>query len=85
MGSPGLLSKPSQTRDVDSPYALPERPHIEVLEAIGAQQRPLTIRQLARLSGLPEIELQQAVEALRELGLVSRLNTVIESYIVASP
>ncbi|MBN1628845.1 MAG: hypothetical protein JW990_03705 [Thermoleophilia bacterium] len=57
---------------------------VELLETLCGQERPLTLKQISRLTQLPETELQQAVDVLRSLCLVTRLNTIIDSYTVTS-
>lgn len=61
-----------------------ERLQVELFETLCDQEKPLTLKQISRLTQLPEAELQQAVDVLRSLCLVTRLNTVIDSYTVTS-
>ncbi len=55
----------------------------EVFERMSAHGQPLTLRQVASLTELSVEESAIALESLREVRLVRRLNTLIESYIVA--
>ncbi len=58
--------------------------HINTLELMREYGRPLTLREIARLTGLSQQELQAVIQELRELHLVKGLNTVIVSYIATS-
>ena len=53
---------------------------LTVLEAVMSQPEPMTAGRLARITALPPTRLCTILEALCELGLLRRLNTVIPSY-----
>jgi len=66
-----------------TPFATPlGRAHIDTLDTMRAQARPLTLRDIMRLTGLSQEELQAVIRELRELRLVTELNTVVASYLV---
>ena len=56
------------------------RAQLEILEVLRVEARALTLRQLHLATGLPAAELQPALKGLREVKMVTALNTVIESY-----
>ncbi len=68
-----------------APAAPLDRMHMEVFELLQTQDRPLTARRIVQLTKLPEADLRSVLEALLELRLVGRLNTIIESYVARSP
>ena len=51
-----------------------------VLDVLIASATARTATQLSAASGLPRDEVANAIESLRVQGLVTRFNTVIESY-----
>ena len=51
-----------------------------VLEALSAEDRCLTMGSLRARTGMSPEDLREAVEGLRAKGLITRLNTVVESY-----
>ena len=51
-----------------------------VLEAAMSRVRPVTARQLAKVTGMPQAEVAATLETLCDLGLLVRLNTVVPSY-----
>ena len=51
-----------------------------VLEALSAEDQCLTMGSLRARTGISPADLRKAVEGLRAKGLVTRLNTVVESY-----
>ena len=53
---------------------------LTVLEAVMGQNEPVTVRRIAKLTDLPAGQAQGALEALCEVGLLRRLNTIVESY-----
>jgi hypothetical protein len=53
---------------------------LTVLEAVLGQDEPITLKRIARLIDAPPGELHVALEALCEIGLLRRLNTIVESY-----
>jgi hypothetical protein len=55
---------------------------ISILEAFSCGRPHLTLGQLRRSTSLPPETLVPALEALRSTGLLARLNTVVESYVV---
>lgn len=61
-----------------------DRLQLELFETMCTQEKPLTLKQIMRLTQLPETDLQQAIDVLRSLCLVTRLNTIIDSYTVVS-
>jgi hypothetical protein len=74
-------SLPYRPSGADTGLPSLERTYTEVFETLCAQGQPLTARQIVRLANLSESEVREAVDALRALRLVRRLNTVIESYV----
>ncbi|MCL5735823.1 MAG: hypothetical protein M1274_09610 [Actinobacteria bacterium] len=79
------------SRDSDSTSS---RPVVEVvlteteklvLEQLGSSGRAMTSRQLETAIGCAAQELAQAVEGLLRASLISRLNTVIPSYVNKYP
>lgn len=61
------------------------RAQLEILEVLRVEARALTLRQLHLATGLPAAELQPALKGLREVKMVTALNTVIESYKLCVP
>jgi RIO-like serine/threonine protein kinase len=53
---------------------------LTVLQAVMSQGEPVTTSRLAKVTGLPSGQLCIALEALCELRLLRRLNTLIPSY-----
>jgi len=53
---------------------------LTVLQAVMSHSEPITAGRLAKVTGLPSAQLCVNLEALRELGLLRRLNTLIPSY-----
>ena len=53
---------------------------LTVLEAVLGESEPVTPRRVAKLTDIPPAQLFLALETLCELGLLRRLNTVVESY-----
>jgi len=92
---PTVQPKPNNLEKVVSPPRRPlatasdamslGRTHVEVFETMQTLGQPLTVRRIARLTKLPDADLGTALEALLELRLIARLNTIIESYVVRSP
>jgi hypothetical protein len=83
MSLPAGLLMPAEPATVDADLA-PLRPaHIVVFEMMHAQGSPLTMRQIVRLTTLPQAEVQMVLEALHDHGMVRRLETVIVSYVTA--
>jgi IclR helix-turn-helix domain len=53
---------------------------LTVLGAVMGQNEPLTLKRIAKLTDVPPAQLRLALDALCELGLLRRLNTIVESY-----
>jgi hypothetical protein len=81
-----LGSRAATRRRHDPPVATPtglarqRSTNLKVLEIMSAEDRPLTLKQIASLTRLPASEVAAVLEALCEIRLVRRLNTVIECY-----
>lgn len=56
-----------------------------VLTLFDAPVEPLTCGQMARLAGLSLSDARVAARTLCSLGLVRRLNTLVESYVAGAP
>jgi hypothetical protein len=57
----------------------------QILERLGPSAEAVTLRQLQTAVTCGPVELHEALEALIKAGLISRLNTVIPSYVHRYP
>lgn len=53
---------------------------VDVFDLLWAEDRPLTRSEIERRTKMPRAELCAVIDALCEIRLVRRLNTIIESY-----
>ena len=67
---------PSPPQGID-----PQGIDADILSAMWGEDSPLTLRQLRRKTGIPVELLAEAIAGLRSAGRISRLNTIIESYV----
>jgi hypothetical protein len=61
------------------------RPEREVLKALAESSRPLSALQLHMATGLTVDDIRRAVEVLHERSFITRLNTVIDSWVCRAP
>ncbi len=84
-GSAGLpanpaLAVPMTSRPGPALSIRLESADLTVLEAVMSQSEPVTRGRIARLVPVPPAQLALALGALCDLGLLRRLNTIVESY-----
>ena len=80
-GSLQPLLLPAATPPVPN---LADANELAVLAALIGRDEPLSLRGITRVTTLPAQEVERALHSLRQVGLVLRLNTLVDSYAARS-
>jgi DNA-binding MarR family transcriptional regulator len=79
----GERAAASQPAADQAPVVTPEEK--KVLDILLSSRTGRTVSQLSSRSGLPRDQVASALESLRAKGLVTRFNTLVESYAARFP